>query len=330
MSFDNLITKTRSRFPRYQHGAVEITALEKGGSDRKYYRVAMSEESSLILVKYDPQKLENARFVAIAQFLEELGVNAPCVYHHDPSEGLIWMQDLGEWDLWHHRDDPWPVRQQLYQNVLDEVLVLHRTPVVASAGLGLLPPFDEALYRWEQRYAWENCFERYFQIPPGRLERLSAEPALARVAVDLATRSTELIHRDFQSQNILVWQEQVYLIDFQGMRVGTSAYDLASLLYDPYARLSSEERENLLAYYHEQSGMKMSLAECRAWFQRGAIQRLLQALGAYGTIGLRRQKPEFLRHIQPALRNLREVASQVEGFYFLADFIVELPDRPQS
>ncbi|HEY0790634.1 MAG TPA: phosphotransferase [Chthoniobacterales bacterium] len=329
MSLENLITKTRSQFPRYQHAAVEITPLEKGGSDRSYYRVAMTAESSLVLVKYDPLKVENARFVAIARFLEGLGVNAPYVYHHDPLEGLIWMQDLGERDLWHHRDDPWPVRQQLYQEALDQVLALHRTPAAASASIGMLAPFDEALYRWEQRYACENCFALYFQVPSGRLEQIFAEPALGRLAVDLAARSQELIHRDFQSQNILVWQEQVYLIDFQGMRVGTSAYDVASLLYDPYVHLSREERENLLAYYHEQSGMTMSLDEYRDWFQRGAVQRLLQALGAYGVIGLRRQKPEFLRHIRPALRSLCEVASQLEGFYFLSDFLVELPDRPQ-
>jgi hypothetical protein len=94
MSLEHLISKTRGRFPRYEQHAVEIFSLEKGGSDRKYYRVAMSEEYSLILVKYDPQRAENARFVAIANFLEDAGVNAPFVYYHDPVEGLIWMQDL--------------------------------------------------------------------------------------------------------------------------------------------------------------------------------------------------------------------------------------------
>ncbi len=41
------------------------------------------------------------------------------------------------------------------------------------------------------------------------------------------------MHRDFQSQNILVRNGQAYLIDFQGMRPGLAEYDLGSLLLIP-------------------------------------------------------------------------------------------------
>jgi hypothetical protein len=37
------------------------------------------------------------------------------------------------------------------------------------------------------------------------------------------------------------------------------------------------------------------------------IQRLMQALGAYGVIGILREKKEFLRHIQPAIKTLIDV-----------------------
>jgi hypothetical protein len=56
----------------------------------------------------------------------------------------------------------------------------------------------------------------------------------------------------------------------------------------------------------------------------------MQALGAYGVIGLLRQKPEFLRYIQPALKLLHTVASSTEDFRFFAEFLTELPDRPVS
>ena len=38
-----------------------------------------------------------------------------------------------------------------------------------------------------------------------------------------------------------------FFIDFQGMRPGLAEYDLASLLFDPYVRLSPAEREAVLA-----------------------------------------------------------------------------------
>jgi hypothetical protein len=64
----------------------------------------------------------------------------------------------------------------------------------------------------------------------------------------------------------------------------------------------------------------------RDTFLRCAIQRLLQALGAYGVIGILRGKPEFLRHVSPAIKSLRQVASMIPSFKFFTDFLNELPD----
>jgi len=46
-------------------------------------------------------------------------------------------------------------------------------------------------------------------------------------------------------------------------------------------------------------------------------------------IGILREKQEFLRHIQPAIKSLIEVASIAEDFNFLAEFLISFPDRPK-
>jgi N-acetylmuramate 1-kinase len=330
MSLDSLVDRTRQRFPHYHHAQVEIVPLEKGGSDRRYYRVRFSPEYSLILVKHTPGKSDDERFVSIANLLEGIGVNAPFIYHQDRAEGLIWMQDLGEEDLWHHRKEPWNVRRALYQSAIDQVITLHRTDPSYTSQLGLLPGFDEALYRWEQNYAVENCFHSYFRVPRNELEAFVRQPAFQALAKNLAAEPPALIHRDFQSQNILIWDEHAYLIDFQGMRPGLGAYDLASLLYDPYVTLTNPERDELLKYYYQACELRVGEAHFRELYQLCAIQRLLQALGAYGFLGLQRGRPEFLRHIRPALRYIREVASEQSDFRFLEQFLANLPPGTES
>ena len=57
MSLERLIDQTRERFPHYNESKVEILPLEKGGSDRRYYRVRFSADHSLILVKYNPGEI---------------------------------------------------------------------------------------------------------------------------------------------------------------------------------------------------------------------------------------------------------------------------------
>ncbi len=329
MSLERLIDQTRERFPQHHESKVEILPLEKGGSDRRYYRVCFSAAHSLILVKYNPEKSENERFVAIANFLNGIGVNAPLIYYHDQDQSLIWMQDLGEEDLWHHRNEPWAVRRRFYEAALDQAASLHGSELALGKKLHLQPGFDESLYLWEQNYCLENCLGLYFQIPAPAIKGLREHPAFKDLAKRLASYRKVLIHRDFQSQNIIVWDEQAYLIDFQGLRPGLPQYDLASLLYDPYVNLAPPERTHLLRYYFERNDHGWRFPEFeRAYFECG-IQRLMQALGAYGVIGVLGEKKEFLRHIQPAIKTLIEVASVAENFSFFAEFLTSLPDRPK-
>jgi N-acetylmuramate 1-kinase len=326
MTLNLLIDYTRQRFPHYHDSTFDIRPLEKGGSDRKYYRIRFSAESSLILVKYQKEKPENLRFVAVANFLDGIGVNAPLIYFHDDEEGLIWMQDLGEEDLWHHRTESWPVRKALYERTLDQVVTLHQTdPSLARLSDGP-PDFDAALYRWEQEYGLQNCFRRCFRVAENRIQELWRRPEMIQLSVELASCPRVLMHRDLQSQNIIISDDEAFLIDFQGMRPGLAEYDLASLLYDPYVKLVETEREELLTYYLERAGHSIDRARFQDVFLRCAIQRLLQALGAYGVIGSVRGKREFLRHIPPAIKSLHQVASLLPSFRFLVDFLDELPN----
>ena len=96
---ETLLRQTRIHFPRFEEAEVRISPIEKGGSDRKFYRIRVSSEQSIILVKHSREQAENRRYVETAQLLAEQGVRAPKIYFHDAAEGLIWIEDLGERDL---------------------------------------------------------------------------------------------------------------------------------------------------------------------------------------------------------------------------------------
>ena len=322
MRTELLLRQTRRHFPRFNIDEIKIAPIEKGGSDRKFYRIRCSSEQSLILVKYNLGREENRHYVEIAQFLETHGIHAPRIYYHDTDEGLIWLEDLGERDLFSYRDEPWLVRRAFYDSALDEVRKLHDLPesICIEMRQHLPAEFNAALYRWEQSYFFENCLGRYFQIEPARLERLAALPALSEIAQRLAQLPRVLVHRDFQSQNILVRNGQAYLIDFQGMRPGLPQYDLASLFYDPYVDLSEAERDELLEHY---CGEKPG-ADFLETLRLCAMQRLMQALGAYGFLGLVKDYKHFLQYIPKAVRSLHEVAGKIDGLDLFKNLLAEL------
>jgi len=206
MKTDLLLRQTRMHFPRFDVGEIKIAPIEKGGSDRKFYRVRCSSEQSLILVKYNLEREENRHYVEIAQFLEKHGIRAPRIYYHDADEGLVWLEDLGERDLFSYRDESWLVRRAFYESALDEVRKLHRLPesVCVEMHQHLPAEFNAALYSWEQSYFFENCLGRYFKIEKAKTDELAALPAFSEIAEQLAQLPRVLVHRDFQSQNILV------------------------------------------------------------------------------------------------------------------------------
>jgi len=312
--------------------SVSVLPIEKGGSGRKFWRMHAGGQT-LILVRYGGDRPENKHFVAIAGFLASVGVRVPVIHFHDESEGLIVMEDAGEADLWSRRDDPWPQRRALYQRTLDQALILHtqahRAPGADSLTI-LQPVFDAALYRWEQDYFFEHCLGRHFSVSAARIEAEGDHARLREIAEHLAKQPRCLVHRDFQSQNVIVRDGHVCLIDFQGLRPGLAQYDIASLLLDPYVALTAAERDDLLSHYL--SGLlgpgRHEAPEFRALYDLCAMQRLMQALGAYGKLGHTDGRTPFLDHIPAALRSLREVLATIPGLNRLRALLDAVGNSP--
>src|SRR5436189_815947 len=326
-----LLRRTRMHFPRLNLDEIEISPIEKGGSDRKFYRIHCAADRRLILVKYNLEREENRHYVQIAKFLDGHGIRVPKIYFHDPVEGLIWIEDLGERDLHSYQHESWLVRRAFYESALDEIIKLHALPesVCVEMREQLPAEFNAGLYRWEQKYFCENCLGRYFKVGQSKCKELAALPGLREIAKHLAGLPRVLVHRDFQSQNIIIENGQANLIDFQGMRPGLAEYDLASLLYDPYVHLTGSEPAELITYYRY--GRDKSGATCSDDFDSKlrlcAMQRLMQALGAYGFLGLVKGHKNFLQYIPRAVRSLRHIVAKVDNLKPLASFLEELREE---
>jgi len=290
---------------------VEMVPVGKGGSDRTYFRVVAAGRAPAVLMHYGRMYEENDGYAAVAAFLLGIGVTVPAIWGHDPGRRLILMEDLGDTDLYALCDAPWPVRRGLYEKTLLLAAKLHGFPPDRlPAGLSLMPGFDANLYRWERNYFREECVRNACRVDLAAAEEEALEEELSALAGRLIETSPALVHRDLQSQNVMIRDGEPILIDFQGMRPGSPFYDLASLLCDPYVAFPEGEREGLLRFYHAASGSLYSREAFRELFLLASVQRLMQALGAYGFLGLKRAKPHFLAHIPRALDNLVAVTAE--------------------
>ncbi len=311
LTAEELLKKTASVLPGFT--PVGLQPIEKGGSSRRFFRIPSREGNSVILVQDFGEKEENKHYAALAAFLLDHGVPVPAVLATKHAEGLLWLEDLGERDLWAVRNEPWEVRRPLYESVLRGIVRLHQIPVGEKEGLVFQKEFDTQLYRWEQEYFAEHCLGGIFGISEATRSTLLNSPAMQGLASRLASEPRQFIHRDFQSQNIMIRHGAAWFIDFQGMRPGLAQYDLASLLCDPYVTITPAERTELLSSYRRilsESGVETGENFDRLFWQC-AVQRLMQALGAYGFLSLRCGKPSFRAHVAPALIRLREALGEL-------------------
>jgi len=292
---------------------MELSPLQGRGSDRVYSRVRYNRNNSAILVHYDPKRLENTYFTDIAEFLRDIHVPVPRLIRHDPVQCLIVMEDLGDTDLWSFREDGWETRRTFYLKTLTVVHRLHFFPEkdFPSNRVRLMEGFGPALYRWERDYFREHFVGGVCGIVLEGSSERELEIELAGLAARLAGTRRSLVHRDLQSQNVMIRNGEPFLIDFQGMRFGSAFYDLGSFLCDPYVQFSDAERDELLSFYYGLSEQDLDWDTFRQCFWEASAQRLMQALGAYGFLGRKKGLTAFLEHIPSGLRNLLQAATHV-------------------
>lgn len=303
----------------------KLIALSGRGSDRLLYRFTWGKTGSAILIHYDPVRAENTYYGDIATFLNDINVPVPGVILHDTAKCLILMEDLGQNDLWAVRNEPWKIRRGLYRKTLAIVDSLHSFPPeqFPSARVRLMDAFGPELYKWERDYFRDNFVKGVCGIEPEPASDRRLEEELSTLAQHIHGSGRSLVHRDLQSQNVMIRDGEPYLIDFQGMRFGSPFYDLGSLISDPYVPFSQEERHELLAYYFGLSKRSLSWTDFQQLFWEASAERLMQALGAYGFLGIKKGLTAFLEHIPAGLANLQRAVSHVSSLPCL----LELSER---
>jgi hypothetical protein len=309
----SLIEFARKALGLAESVAIEITPLSGRGSDRAFFRFTWDTTNSAILIHYDPIRVENAYYGDLAIFLNDINVPVPKLIHHDAEQFLMLMEDLGDADLWTLRNEPWEKRKILYEKTLAIIQRLHSFPFeeFPVGTIRLTDAFGPALYKWERDYFRDNFIKGVCGIELDPVSARELDTELSILAGCLHTSSRSLVHRDLQSQNVMLRDEEPYLIDFQGMRIGSPFYDLGSLLCDPYVQISREECDQLLSFYYKLSKRDLAWPEFQQLFWEASVQRLMQALGAYGFLGLQKGLTAFLDHIPSGLANLQHAASHV-------------------
>lgn len=294
------------------NGYFDVDWAGSAGSGRQFYRIFVGRNITLILMVWDGADKDWDYFFEVEGLPFE-GAVLPKVHRHDKDLGVLLVADSGFRQL-----------KDLFRGVfsfkdknetLKEVFrKLKIFSTVDSSVSELLTGrhYDEEHAIWESEYFKEHVSAYLPEVASTFDEHWENE--VKSVRENVMALDSGLMHRDFQSENILIKEGEISFVDFQGARIGPVEYDIASILFDPYIynSIPDELRSDLLNYCCFEFGVRLNN------IYYAAIQRLMQAIGAYCNLSMNKGKKRYLKFIRPAVVGLHYIYERVPQYPSLA------------
>jgi NDP-sugar pyrophosphorylase family protein/thiamine kinase-like enzyme len=300
-----------------------------GASDRYYFRLQKStlfniQKSEIIACSDEHGTDEFYNFITYAEYFKCKKIPVPDIYSYSDTNLIAVMQDLGNDTIFTlaKKNNSQKYIFDLYKKIIDflinfqiktydDINIKNQDQHIPEFKL-----FDKTYFRWETQYFSDNFLNNFLNIYNEKIPCIEAFFDFLAETAFLAPKT--LIHRDFQSQNIIIHNNEVKIIDFQGARIGHFLYDLMSLVHDPYINLSWNLRKNLIDYYYNSLKKSHNVLynsifdlipvsnedEFFSYSYIPAMQRIMQAIGAYSFLALNKNKKSYIDFIPPALSSL--------------------------
>ena len=295
----------------------DISKLARSGSDREYFRINSGNNSAIGV--YNPDKKENIAFIEFTKHFLEAGLKVPKIYQFNLKKNVYLEEDLGDTTLFGFLSNVYQkgiFPQNLidvYKNVLT---ILPQIQIIVDKNIDYSKcyprnSFDRRSMMWDLNY-----FKYYFL----KLAKVSFDEQLLEDDFQrfcdylLDVDNNFFLYRDFQSRNIMLKDNEIFFIDYQGGRKGALQYDVASLLYDAKANIPEHIRQKLFEHYiaELQKYIEIDKKKFTQQYYGYVLIRIMQAMGAYGFRGFYERKEHFLKSIPYAIKNMKYILENIE------------------
>lgn len=309
--------------------------LPLSGSNRKYYRIEGNSKKAI--GTFNEDKEENIAFIEFTKHFLSKGLNVPEIFAADLDQHIYLQEDIGDISLFdflinERKNNDFPnIIVDIYKRVLTE---LTKFQFLGGDGLDYSKCYPRESFD-KQSMLWDlNYFKYYFlklaDIPFNEQKLENDFHTLINYL--LSTDCNNFLYRDFQSRNIMLHNNEIYFIDYQGGRRGALQYDVASLLYDAKADIPQNVKTELLHFYIDnlKNYIHVDKESFINYYYGYVLIRKMQAMGAYGYRGFYEKKKHFLQSIPYALKNLEWILQHITLPIDIPHLIQALEGLPKS
>ncbi len=318
---DNRFNKLLLYLEKQKISTKNLFAIKSDASFRKYYRL----ENNILAMDAAPEKGESvSKFSEIARILHSFNLSAPKIIDVNNKEGFILLEDFGDKVFSKHMNKE--NKKNLYKKAIDVLIDIKIKSHQNKSYLSKLKTYNfEELYR-ESILFIEWFIEKKLEMQISNKKRDEFYQILQQAFLNIKSQNDTLVLRDYHVDNLILKDhkeplKQVGLIDFQDALLGSSFYDLASLLEDVRMPLNENEKEELIKYYIKMTNENydMVLREINFF----SLQRNLKILGIFSRLSIRDGKEGYLKYF-PVTFNFIKSNLKSSLFFDMKKWIEEL------
>ncbi len=279
----------------------EIKKVAGDASFRSYYRIFFGNETRILM--FAPPGYEELKpFVKIDEFLFSHDFSAPKIFAIDEKHGFLLLEDLGDDTYGRVLALDAKPELALYKSACDVLLKLHELEAPQD-----IQPYNYALLFREVMLLVD------WYLPLQKKSMSLQEKARFKLLwfrlFDLLSRENQtLVLRDYHADNLMIVKDRegckkVGLLDFQDAVIGSKAYDLVSLLEDARRDVDEKTRQEIFAYYLQESGHDE--AAFIQDYEILSLQRNIKIVGIFARLSMRDGKDTYLNLIPRVLAFIR-------------------------
>ena len=283
----------------------DIISIKNDASFRKYYRI---KNKNLIVMDAPPEKGESIeQFRTVADIIHTFNLSAPQIISFDTKYGFMLLEDFGQTSFSNilNKDN----ESELYKKAVEVLIEINRQSKSKEKELSKLKSYSIDFLVNESLL----FIDWYLEKRKGELVSNDQKKEFIQILSDfynnIKPQSSTLVLRDYHVDNLFYLSnqkslKQVGLIDFQDAVIGSSIYDLVSLLEDVRRPLKTNLQKELLEFYIK--GINIKVQDVEREIKFFSIQRNLKILGIFYRLSIRDKKDSYLKYLPNTVKLIRK------------------------
>ena len=286
------------------NNSFNIEELRQEASDRKYYRIKADNVSYVIADNFDKTD-QSANFLYASKILKNSSVNVPEVLAFSEDLRFLLLQDLGDKSLDTDNEFKDEKILEMALEQLSKIYFSDQDVLRSATKESLLIQTDSFI---------DFCKEN--KLSNDELKAL--ENLRNNLVQNLLNQQFIPTHNDFERRNLMMFEENLFVIDFQDLNMGPIGIDLASIMYEHSYEYPKVLIDDLLEKHLKNNGLKASSEELKNMIMHALAHRSMRIVGAFNKyfkegklLNRKSDLDKFLKRIYLALSTLKKDEAKI-------------------